>query len=86
MNNESSPFAPNDFPFLPPINGVQMSATESGMRYKDRLDLVMLEFSPNTIDILIHNAGVLPTSRQTSPQGFELCFLYFLIDRAFFYL
>ena len=31
------------------------------------------QFHPTTIDCLIHNAGVLPNSREETAQGFELC-------------
>lgn len=29
-------------------------------------------FAPDRVDVLIHNAGVLPATRQTTPQGLEL--------------
>jgi glutamate N-acetyltransferase / amino-acid N-acetyltransferase len=44
-----SPFAPKHFPELPPVRGVKLAACEAGVRYKGRLDLMLVEFSSGTV-------------------------------------
>ncbi|NKB42871.1 MAG: bifunctional glutamate N-acetyltransferase/amino-acid acetyltransferase ArgJ [Alphaproteobacteria bacterium] len=44
-----SPFAPADFPALPPVPGVRLAACEAGVRYSGRLDLMLAEFAPDTV-------------------------------------
>ena len=44
-----SPFAPAHFPDLPPVRGVRLAACEAGVRYSGRLDLVLAEFTPDTV-------------------------------------
>ncbi|MCS6879280.1 MAG: bifunctional glutamate N-acetyltransferase/amino-acid acetyltransferase ArgJ [Geminicoccaceae bacterium] len=38
-----SPLAPERFPEIPPVPGVRFSAVAAGIRYRDRLDLMLLE-------------------------------------------
>ncbi len=42
-----SPFAV-DFPDMPPIGGIRLAATSTGMKYKNRDDLMMVEFTQGT--------------------------------------
>ena len=37
-----SPFAPDNFPVLPPIDGFDMATAEAGVKYKGRTDLWVL--------------------------------------------
>ncbi len=43
-----SPFAPKSFPKLPEIEGVRLGATNCGIRYKRRYDLMFAEFAKGT--------------------------------------
>jgi glutamate N-acetyltransferase/amino-acid N-acetyltransferase len=43
-----SPLAPERFPDLPPIAGVTMAACAAGIRYKDRVDLLLMQMAPGT--------------------------------------
>ena len=43
-----SPLAPDTFPEIPPISGVLMATSATGMKYKDRDDLLLMVFSPET--------------------------------------
>lgn len=53
-----SPLAPAEFPSLPAIAGVELSALECGVRYKGRRDVTLMRFAPDT-----SVAGVLTRSR-----------------------
>jgi glutamate N-acetyltransferase/amino-acid N-acetyltransferase len=53
-----SPLAPASFPNLPPVEGVRLSVAESGIRYKNRPDLLLAAFAPGTTA-----AGVLTLSK-----------------------
>lgn len=48
MSSQPSPFAPDHFPTLPAVPGVRLAACEAGVRYKGRLDLMLVEFTPGT--------------------------------------
>ena len=37
-----SPLAPNKFPDLPPIDGLGLAVTASGLKYKNRNDLLLI--------------------------------------------
>ena len=52
-----SPLAPASFPYLPTINGVRLSTDNSGIRYKNRPDVLLMEFREGTTI-----AGVLTTT------------------------
>jgi glutamate N-acetyltransferase / amino-acid N-acetyltransferase len=47
MTNAVSPLAV-PLPDLPPLAGVRLSATEAGIRYQGRTDVVMMEVAPNS--------------------------------------
>ncbi len=44
----TSPFAPSTYPTLPLIDGVRLATTEAGIRYKNRTDLLAVEFCEGT--------------------------------------
>lgn len=43
-----SPLAPEAFPDLPPIAGARFAAAKAGVKYKDRLDVMLAELQPGT--------------------------------------
>jgi glutamate N-acetyltransferase / amino-acid N-acetyltransferase len=43
-----SPLAPTHFPELPAIDGIRLAVTNSGIRYKERPDLLLIECAPGT--------------------------------------
>ena len=43
-----SPLAPSLYPELPPINGVRLAVAACGVRYANRTDLLLAEFTENT--------------------------------------
>ena len=43
-----SPLAPDTFPKIPNIAGVCMATSATGIKYKDRDDLLLMVFSPDT--------------------------------------
>src|ERR1700712_6123217 len=47
MGNGVSPLAV-PLPELPPLAGVRLSATEAGIRYQGRTDVVLMEVAPNS--------------------------------------
>jgi glutamate N-acetyltransferase/amino-acid N-acetyltransferase len=53
-----SPLAPEGFPELPPIDGVEIAVVESGLKYKGRPDLLLMKFADGT-----QVAGVFTRSR-----------------------
>jgi glutamate N-acetyltransferase/amino-acid N-acetyltransferase len=53
-----SPLAPLSYPDIPPIPGVTLATGKSNIRYKDRLDLLLMAFAPGT-----QSAGVLTQSK-----------------------
>ncbi len=56
-----SPFAPNSYPDMPPIPGIQLATTKAGIKYKDREDLLLVTFDEGTVV-----AGVLTQSKTRS--------------------
>jgi len=42
---QKSPLAPDRFPDLAPVPGVELGAVAAGLRYTDRPDLMLVEFS-----------------------------------------
>jgi glutamate N-acetyltransferase/amino-acid N-acetyltransferase len=56
-----SPLAPEQFPVLPPLDGVSFAVAETGIRYKNRPDVLLALVSPGTTV-----AGVLTTSKSRS--------------------
>ncbi|WP_022727871.1 bifunctional glutamate N-acetyltransferase/amino-acid acetyltransferase ArgJ [Fodinicurvata sediminis] len=55
---ELSPLAPDSFPLLPPVEGVELATAATGLRYKGRSDALLMRFSPGTTV-----AGVLTRSQ-----------------------
>jgi glutamate N-acetyltransferase/amino-acid N-acetyltransferase len=56
-----SPFSPEGLPHLPVIDGVRIAACAAGIRYPDRIDLLLALFDPGTAV-----AGVLTQSKTAS--------------------
>jgi glutamate N-acetyltransferase / amino-acid N-acetyltransferase len=48
MAHQVSPLAPAAFPHLPPIAGVRLAAAETGIRYKNRPDVLLAVMEPGT--------------------------------------
>ena len=48
MAHQVSPLAPAAFPVLPPIGGVKLAAAETGIRYKNRPDVLLAVMQPGT--------------------------------------
>ena len=48
MAHQVSPLAPAAFPHLPPIAGVRLAAAETGIRYKNRPDVLLAVMDPGT--------------------------------------
>src|SRR6476469_2499072 len=48
MAHQVSPLAPETFPELPPITGVTLAAAETGIRYKNRPDVLLALMEPGT--------------------------------------
>jgi glutamate N-acetyltransferase/amino-acid N-acetyltransferase len=46
--NSVSPLAPSQFPQMPAIRGVELAVGRSGVRYRDRDDLLLVAFAPGT--------------------------------------
>ena len=59
--NVRSPLAPEQFPVLPPLDGVAFAVGETGIRYKNRPDVLLAILAPGT-----SVAGVLTTSKSRS--------------------
>jgi glutamate N-acetyltransferase/amino-acid N-acetyltransferase len=58
MSHPVSPLAPEQFPDMPPIDGVRLATAAAGIRYKDRTDVLLALFDPGTAV-----AGVLTRSK-----------------------
>lgn len=58
---QTSPLAPKSYPTLPPIKGVRLAVAAGGVRYQNRVDVLLAEFSEGTIV-----AGVLTRSLTAS--------------------
>jgi glutamate N-acetyltransferase/amino-acid N-acetyltransferase len=58
---EVSPFAPKELPRLPAIQGVRLATAKAGIRYANRIDLLLALFDPGTTV-----AGVLTQSKTAS--------------------
>jgi glutamate N-acetyltransferase/amino-acid N-acetyltransferase len=56
-----SPLAPKRFANLPPLAGVRLSTGEAGLKYKDRTDVLLAVFAPDT-----KAAGVFTKSKTAS--------------------
>ena len=62
-----SPFAPKSLPHLPVIDGVRFATCEAGIRYANRMDLMLALFEPGT-----SVAGIL-TKSKTASAPVEWC-------------
>jgi glutamate N-acetyltransferase/amino-acid N-acetyltransferase len=62
-----SPFAPNSLPRLPIIDGLRFATGEAGIRYANRMDLMLALFKPGT-----SVAGIL-TKSKTASAPVEWC-------------
>jgi glutamate N-acetyltransferase / amino-acid N-acetyltransferase len=59
--NPVSPLAPKSVPHLPPLAGLRLATGAAGVRYKDRTDVLLATFAPET-----QVAGVFTTSKTAS--------------------
>jgi glutamate N-acetyltransferase/amino-acid N-acetyltransferase len=48
MATAISPLAPAAFPDLPPVGGVRFATAEAGIKYKDRTDVLLIQFDKGT--------------------------------------
>ena len=48
MSSTVSPLAPTDVPNLPAIDGVRLATAQAGIRYKNRTDVLLVEFDKGT--------------------------------------
>ena len=60
MDLPTSPLAPPCFPDMPPVDGVRLAVAETGLKYRNRPDLLLVDLAPGT-----SVAGVL--TRSTAP-------------------
>jgi glutamate N-acetyltransferase/amino-acid N-acetyltransferase len=61
MAHPVSPLAPKSYPDLPAVPGVRFATAEAGIKYKNRTDVLLVEFDPGTVV-----AGVLTRSKCSS--------------------
>jgi len=57
-----SPLAPETFPDLPPISGVEMAATNAAIKYKDRPDLLLMAFQSGTTAAGVFTKSLCPSA------------------------
>ncbi len=57
-----SPLAPTSTPDLPPIDGVRLAMAESGIRYKDRPDLLLTELCEGTTAAGVLTRSLMPSA------------------------
>ena len=62
-----SPFAPENLPQMPAIEGVRFASCEAGIKYKGRKDLMLAVLADDTVV-----AGVL-TKSKTSSSAVDWC-------------
>ncbi len=67
MTEARSPLAPAAFPAMPPLDGVRLAAQAAGLRYRDRLDVALIELAAGT-----SVAGVL-TRSETAAAPVDWC-------------
>src|SRR5690606_13045147 len=61
MAHPVSPLAPQSYPDLPAIAGVRFATAEAGIKYRNRTDVLLMEFAEGTVV-----AGVLTRSKCAS--------------------
>ena len=59
---ERSPLAPDRFPALPAVAGVRLAATASGIRYKGRTDLLLVDLAPGTTAAGVYTRTTMPSA------------------------
>jgi glutamate N-acetyltransferase/amino-acid N-acetyltransferase len=59
---ERSPLAPDRFPALPPVPGVRLAATNCGIRYMGRPDLLFVELAPGTTAAGVYTRTSMPSA------------------------
>lgn len=69
-----SPLAPKTLPVLPPVAGARLATGHSGMRYKDRDDLLLIEFAAGTTVAGVFTRSSMPGApvewcRKILPRG-----------------
>lgn len=74
MALKKSPLAPADFPDFPEVTGVRFATGHTGMKYKDRDDLLLAEFVPGTTVAGVFTKNSMPGApvdwgRQILPNG-----------------
>ncbi|MEC9367060.1 MAG: bifunctional ornithine acetyltransferase/N-acetylglutamate synthase, partial [Pseudomonadota bacterium] len=67
MSGKTSPFAPSRLPDAPEIDGVKFAACEAGIRYKNRRDLMLVQFAHGT------TVGGVLTRSKTASAAVEWC-------------
>ena len=67
MAHAISPLAPPTFPTLPTLRGVRLAAVASGIRYQDRVDLMVAELTAGT------TVGGVLTKSLTASAPVDLC-------------
>jgi len=74
MALKKSPLAPSSFPDFPEIGGVRYATGHTGMKYKDRDDLLLADFSPGTTVAGVFTKNSMPGApvdwgREILPNG-----------------
>ncbi|USG60703.1 bifunctional glutamate N-acetyltransferase/amino-acid acetyltransferase ArgJ [Sneathiella marina] len=74
MALKKSPLAPLSFPVFPEVNGVRFATGHTGMKYKDRDDLLLVELSPGTTVAGVFTKNAMPGApvdwgRKILPNG-----------------
>jgi len=69
-----SPLAPKKYPKLPAVAGAQLSAAHTGMRYKNRDDVLLIEFAAGTTAAGVFTRSSMPGApvewcRKVLPKG-----------------
>ena len=67
MSQPISPLAPPLFPTLPALKGVRLASCAAGIRYKERVDLMVAELAPGTA------VGGVVTKSLTASAPVDLC-------------
>jgi glutamate N-acetyltransferase/amino-acid N-acetyltransferase len=57
---KTSPLAPEKFPVMPPISGVQLGTAEAGVRYAGRTDVLLATFNPGTTIAGVFTQSTIP--------------------------
>ena len=60
MNHKRSPLAPDCFPNMPQIAGIDMWVAETGVKYKGRPDVLLVSFAPQSTVAGVFTKSVMP--------------------------